>query len=172
MEVSSEQIDEVPIPTDQFIKKISKKMAEYKTGPMDLFYGAAPFIQWNNMKLKGNTWLIEKSRKSTDDFSTGRASGTIKVEIIAGEDKTVLKAHIRTDAGTQDAGRYVLAFALGITALAYLIIDFSLIALAVWLLVEWLLLKVLPRIYTKLNSGELENLTKYYNLLLKEASTV
>lgn len=164
MDVSKEQVDELPVPAIELIERIRKKMDDHKPGLMDTFYETGSGIQWNNMKLKGNIWLIEKSRKTSVDYSIGRASGVIRVDIIPGQDKTVLKAYISTDEESRVWLLYILAFAVGIASVTYLIIDFSFVALAIVLVIEWFLVRVAP----KLRMRELGGLTKYYNRLLKE----
>ena len=164
MDISKERVDEFPVPAIELIERIKKKMVDHKPGIMDTFYETGSGIQWNNMKLKGNAWLIEKSRKPSVNYSIGRSSGVIRVDIIPGQDKTVLKAYITTDEESRVWLLYIVAFAVGIASVTYLIIDFSFVALAIMLFIEWFLLKVAP----KFRMSELGGLTEYYKLLLEE----
>lgn len=163
MNSSIEQINELPIPTDMLVEKIRKKIAEYKSGPFDTFYGTPPYIQWNNMSLKGDTWLIEKSQKGTDTASTGRSSGVITVKIIAGHDKTVLKAYIKTDEDIHQIGRYFGGVIVVIAFIAFVMADFNWYSLAVGLGIALIMI-----LAPMLRENQLPNLRKYYHLVLKE----
>ena len=169
MEYPNEQTNEFEIPTEVFYRTVAEKIATYKPDFQELAFGRPPYIQWNNMKLKRNKWLIEKSPRPIDGFTSNRTSGgRIEVDIIEGNQKTILKASIRADTAAAPLVKYILGLLVGLAGLSYLIIAFNIYVLIGLFLLEALIFAILPKVQENLEKDSGEDLKKYYNHLLRE----
>ncbi len=169
MEYTKEQTNEFEIPSEVLYRTVREKIAAYKPDFQERMIGRPPYIQWNNMKLSRNKWLIEKSPRPIDGFTSSRTSGgRIEVDIIEGNQKTVLKAYILADTAAAPFVKYFFGFIVGIAGLSYLIIAFNFYVLIGLLLLEALIFTILPKLLKNFEDDTLVDLTKYYNHLLRE----
>jgi hypothetical protein len=169
MGYTNELTYEFEIPTEVFYKTVAEKIAGYTPDFQEVAIGRPPYIQWNNMKLKQNKWLIEKSPRLIDGFTSNRSSGgRIEVDIIEGNQKTILKASIQIDTATAPFVKYFLSCLVGLAGLSYLIISFNVYVLIGLLILEALIFAILPKIQESIEEDSREDLAKYYNHLLRE----
>lgn len=161
-----EQVNELPILTNVFIKNIEEKIIYFKSDSFDALVDIPPYIQWDNVKINENRLLIKKSAKPFDNNSRyASLAGTIESEIISDHNRTILKARIMLDTAMVDVLKYMLGTVIALTGFVWLSFNFDLRVLIGVLAIEWFIFWVTPRFH----STAINDLVEYYNALISEA---
>jgi len=165
--IQREQTDELKIPFDTFVNSIRIKILNYKPDTLDNFFSVPPYIQWDNIRLTGDEVLIEKSGKLFDNFSKyAQVSGKIYCKIASEDNMTILRAKIILDSAMADVMKYVVGFAIGLSGVTWLLLDFDFLILIGLILIETFIFLVTP----KFQVAALDDLTNYYNTWISEAT--
>lgn len=162
-----EIITEIDIPSEALIENIKRKLSTYKKSDLDLLFSVEPHLQWDNVRIQGNKLVIERSAKPFDKISRYRnVSGTIECEIIADNEKTILKSRITLDTAMATFLKYVVGIAIAVIGTSWLVLDFNYFLLFVLVLFEGFIFGVIPIIQREY----LDDLTDYYNSVIRALS--
>ena len=116
-----EHVSEISIRSDVFMRNIEEKIKNFKVDEFGGLLDVSPFIQWDNVKLTGDRLLIEKSAKPLEKVSRyAGISGKIESEIIADNDKTILRAKILPDTAMAEVLKYVLGSVVALSGVMWL----------------------------------------------------
>lgn len=163
---SIEQVDEIPIKAEIFIKNIEGKINDYRAENLSDMLGISNSIQWDNVKVNGNKLLIEKSARPFEKFSRyAGISGTIESEIISNENNTILQARITLDTAMAEVMKYILGGVIGLSGLLFLIAYFDFRVFFGLFAIEWFIFWLLPRFH----NSKINDLVSYYQTLINEA---
>jgi hypothetical protein len=159
-----EVVTEISIPADVFMDNVKERILAYKNDTVESLFSVEPHFQWNNVRLKGNKLVIERSAKPFDKSSKYRGvSGIIESEIITENNKTILRARITLDTAMAVFFKYAVGLSIGTIGLFWLALDFNYVVLCLVILFEGFIFGVIPLI----QSDSLNDLTDYYHSVIR-----
>jgi len=161
---SIEKTTRLSISREILIQEIHDRIDGYRKHPLDSLYNHSTYFQWDNVRLVGNNLTIEKSVKPFGGGSLGSSTGTIESEIIDDGGQAVLKTRITLDTSLGIFAKYVFIVGVSLSGIAWLIVDFNFVVLAVLLLI----LALLFRMGSVVERTGLNDLERYYNEIIRE----
>lgn len=91
-------------------------------------------------------------------------AGTICCKLTIESNTTILQAKIVLDTAMADLLKYVVGFAIGLSGITWLVLDFSFLTLLGLVLIEAFIFLAIPRF----QDSALDDLTDYYHRLIDE----